>query len=96
MFVEGFSFVASPFTTFTLKKCKFVWLKNCEKNFLWLKDKLTSSIVLGLQKGMKGFVLYCDASRVVLGCVPMQRGKVISYASRQLKVHDKNSPTHDL
>ena len=40
--------------------------------------------------------MYCDASRVGLGCVLMQNGKVIAYASRQLKVHEKNYPTHDL
>ncbi|WMV41242.1 hypothetical protein MTR67_034627, partial [Solanum verrucosum] len=44
----------------------------------------------------EGFVVYCDASRVGLGCVLMQNGKVIAYASRQLKVHEKNYPTHDL
>ena len=41
-------------------------------------------------------MIYCDASRVGLGCVLMQRGKVIAYASRQLKVHEKNYQTHDL
>ena len=43
-----------------------------------------------------GFVVYCDASRVGLGCVIMQNRKVIAYASRQLKVHERNYPTHDL
>ena len=49
-----------------------------------------------LPEGTQGFVVYCDASRVGLGCVLMQNGKVIAYASRQLKVHEKNYPTHDL
>ena len=40
--------------------------------------------------------MYCDASRVGLGCVLMQNGKVISYASRQLRRHELNYPTHDL
>ena len=40
--------------------------------------------------------IYCDASRVGWSCVLMQGGKVISYVSRQLKVHEKNYPTHDL
>ena len=44
----------------------------------------------------ENYTLYCDASRVGLGCVFMQGGKVIAYASRQLKVHEKNYPTHDL
>ncbi|WMV41358.1 hypothetical protein MTR67_034743 [Solanum verrucosum] len=45
---------------------------------------------------MQGFVVYCNASRVGLGCVLMQNGKVIPYSSRQLKFHEKNYPTHDL
>ena len=49
-----------------------------------------------LLEGPYGYVIYCDASRVFLGCVLMQQGKVITYASRQLKVHEKNYPTHDL
>ncbi|KAH0705906.1 hypothetical protein KY285_010431 [Solanum tuberosum] len=52
--------------------------------------------VLTLPEGMQGFVVYCDASRVGLGCVLMQNDKVIAYASRQLKVHEKNYPTYDL
>ena len=61
-----------------------------------MKDKLTSTPVLTLLEGNEGFVVYCDASRVGLGCVLMQHGKVIAYASRQLKVHEKNYPIHDL
>ncbi|KAH0720060.1 hypothetical protein KY284_005090 [Solanum tuberosum] len=95
-FVEGFSSIASPLTTLTQKKAKFVWLEACEKNFQELKDRLTSASVLTLPEGTNGFVVYCDASRVGLGCVLMQNGKVIAYASRQLKVHEKNYPTHDL
>ncbi|WMV58848.1 hypothetical protein MTR67_052233, partial [Solanum verrucosum] len=53
-------------------------------------------MVLTLQEGTDGFVVYCDASRVGLGCLLIQHGKVIAYASRQLKVHEKNYPTHDL
>ena len=49
-----------------------------------------------LPEGSDGYVIYCDASRVGLGCVLIQRDKVISYASRKLKVHEKNYPTHDL
>ncbi|WMV55158.1 hypothetical protein MTR67_048543 [Solanum verrucosum] len=57
---------------------------------------LTTTPVLTLPEGSYDYVIYCDASRVVLGCVLMQRGKVITYSSRQLKVHKKNYPTHDL
>ena len=67
-----------------------------EKNFQLLKDNLTSATVLALPEGTKGFVIYCDTSRVGLGCVLMQHVKVITYASRQLKVHEKNYRTHDL
>ena len=57
---------------------------------------MTTTLVLTLLEGLDGYVIYCDASRVGLGCVLMQRDKVISYASRKLKVHEKNYPTHDL
>ncbi|WVZ48628.1 hypothetical protein U9M48_000049 [Paspalum notatum var. saurae] len=43
----------------------------------------------------KSFTVYCDASKEGLGCVPMQEGKVIAYASRQLRKHEVNYPTHD-
>ena len=52
--------------------------------------------MLTLPKCGKNYTIYCDASRVCLGCVLMQGGKVIAYASNQLKVHEKNYPTHDL
>ena len=52
--------------------------------------------MLTLSEGTDGFVVYFDASRVALGFFLMQQGKVIVYASRKLKVHEKNCPTHDL
>ena len=61
-----------------------------------MKTRLTIAPVFNLPECSDGYVIYCDASRVGLGCVLMERGKVISYASRQLKVHEKNYPTHDL
>ena len=60
------------------------------------KDLLTSAPVLTLPSRDEGYTMYCDASRVGLGCVLMQNGKVIAYASRQLKKHEQNYPTHDL
>ncbi|WMV41650.1 hypothetical protein MTR67_035035, partial [Solanum verrucosum] len=63
---------------------------------LFAKDRLTTAPVLTLPKGTDGFVVYCDASRIGLGCVLMQNGKIIVYSSRQLKNHEKNYPTHDL
>ncbi|GKB11836.1 putative reverse transcriptase domain-containing protein, partial [Tanacetum coccineum] len=59
-------------------------------------DKLCNAPVLALPDGPKDFAVYCDASSLGLGCVLMQRGKVIAYASRQLKIHEKNYTTHDL
>lgn len=57
---------------------------------------MTTTPMLTLLDGMRDFVVYCAASRVGLGCVLMQRGRVIAYSSRQLKIHEKNYPTHDL
>ena len=61
-----------------------------------MKDSLTTAPVLTLPEGTMGFMVYCDASQVELGCVLMQYAKVIAYDSRQLKVHKKNYPTHNL
>ncbi|XP_069151852.1 uncharacterized protein [Solanum lycopersicum] len=96
MFVEGFSTIAAPLAALTKKKVKFEWSKKCDKIFQELKDRLTSAPVLTLSRSDEWYVVYCDASRVGLGCVLMQGGKVIAYASRQLKVHENNYPTHDL
>ncbi|GJU37334.1 putative reverse transcriptase domain-containing protein [Tanacetum coccineum] len=67
-----------------------------ELAFQTLKDKLCNAPVLALPDGPEDFVVYCDASGIGLGYVLMQRGKVIAYASRQLKIHEKNYTTHDL
>ncbi|GJW57258.1 retrotransposon protein, putative, ty3-gypsy subclass [Tanacetum coccineum] len=61
-----------------------------------LKDKLCNAHVLALYEGPEDFIVYCDASGLGLGCVLMQRGKAIAYASLQLKIHKKNYTTHDL
>ncbi|KAI3797919.1 hypothetical protein L1987_33183 [Smallanthus sonchifolius] len=61
-----------------------------------LKHKFCSAPILSLSEGTNDFVVYCDASIQGLGCVLMQREKVIAYASRQLKIHEKNYTTHDL
>nr|GEW60760.1 reverse transcriptase domain-containing protein [Tanacetum cinerariifolium] len=79
------------------EKCKtFDWGKEQKRAFQTLKDKLCNALVLALPDGLEDFVVYCDASSLGLGCVLMQRGKVIAYASRQLKIHEKNYTTHDL
>ena len=75
---------------------KFTWGEECEKVFQELKRRLTSSPVLTLPTSGEMFVVYTDASHVGLGCVLMQCGRVVAYASKQLKIHEKNYPTHDL
>jgi hypothetical protein len=75
---------------------KFEWSEACEKSFQVLKRRLTTALVLTLPDIKKDFVVYCDASRKGLGCVLMQEGKVVAYASRQLKKHEENYLTHDL
>ncbi|GKB50810.1 putative reverse transcriptase domain-containing protein [Tanacetum coccineum] len=67
-----------------------------DEAFRILKEKLCNAPVLALPDGPDDFVVYCDASKQGFGCVLMQRGKVIAYASRQLKTHEKNYTTHDL
>ncbi|GKF83318.1 putative reverse transcriptase domain-containing protein, partial [Tanacetum coccineum] len=83
-------------TNLTQKKVKFVWGDKQEATFQQLKQKLCSALILALPKGSKDFIAYCDASKKGLGDVLMQREKVIAYASRQLKIHEKNYMTHDL
>ena len=57
---------------------------------------MTSAPILLIPSGTGGFIIYSDASKNGLGCVLMQNGKVIAYASRQLKEYEKNYPTNDL
>ncbi|GJR12276.1 putative nucleotidyltransferase, ribonuclease H [Tanacetum coccineum] len=78
-------------------KCKtFGWGEEQELAFQTLKDKLCNATVLALLDGPEDLVVYCDAFEIGLGCVLMQRGKVIAYAFRQFKIHEKNYTTHDL
>ncbi|GJS83056.1 putative reverse transcriptase domain-containing protein [Tanacetum coccineum] len=83
-------------TKLTQKKVKFEWGDKQEAAFQLLKQKLCSAPILALPEGSEDFIIYCDASIKGLGAVLMQREKVISYASRQLKIHEKNYTTHDL
>ncbi|MCI47354.1 RNA-directed DNA polymerase (Reverse transcriptase), partial [Trifolium medium] len=85
-----------PLTQLTRKNQAFVWDKNCEESFQELKRRLTTAPMLTLPDSKEPFVVYCDASKMVLGGVLMQKGKVVAYASRQLKAHERNYPTHDL
>lgn len=83
-------------TALTRKKAKFVCSWDCEKSFKELKDRLTSTPMLTLSDGIDGIVVYWDTPRAGLACVIMQHGKVIAYASKQLKFHKKKYLTHDL
>ncbi|GJT55345.1 putative reverse transcriptase domain-containing protein [Tanacetum coccineum] len=95
-FIENFSKIAKSLTILT-QKCKtFNWGEEQELAFQTLKDKLCNAHVLTLLDGSEDFVVYCDASGIGLAFVLIQRGKVIAYASRQLKIHEKNYTTHDL
>ena len=95
-FIEGFSKIVAPLTQLTRKDQPFAWTDRCEESFKELKQRLASTPVLVIQDVSKPFEVYCDASHRGLGCVLMQERKVVAYASRQLKVHEKNYPTHDL
>ncbi|GJR08321.1 putative reverse transcriptase domain-containing protein [Tanacetum coccineum] len=95
-FIENFSKIAKSLTILTQKSKTFDWGEEQELAFQTLKDKLCNAPVLALPDGPEDFVVYCDASGIGLGCVLMQRGKVIAYASRQLKIYEKNYTTHDL
>ena len=95
-FIENFSKIAKPMTELLKKDTKFKWTEDCEASFQELKKRLTIAPVLTLPDIHKEFQVYCDASRLGLGCVLMQDVRVVSYASRQLKPHELNYATHDL
>ncbi|GKB77054.1 putative reverse transcriptase domain-containing protein [Tanacetum coccineum] len=95
-FIKGFLKISKSMTKLTQKGVKFNWGDKQESVFQLLNQKLCSAPILALPGGSKDFVVYCDASHKGLGAVLMQREKVISYASRQLKIHEKNYTTHDL
>ena len=78
------------------KDTKFKWTKDCEASFQELKKHLVTDPVLILPDICKDFQVYCDASRLGLGGVLMQGGRVVLYSSRQLRPHELNYATHDL
>ncbi|GJU23189.1 retrotransposon protein, putative, ty3-gypsy subclass [Tanacetum coccineum] len=90
--IESIKDWASPKTPTEIRQ----FLEKAEAAFQLLKQKLCSAPILALPEGSENFVVYCDASHKGLGAVLMQKEKVIAYASRQLKVHEKNYTTHDL
>ncbi|WVZ94173.1 hypothetical protein U9M48_040099 [Paspalum notatum var. saurae] len=95
-FIKDFSKIAKHMTALTQKNAKFAWSPKCEEAFGTLKKLLTSAPVLAQPNITKPFDVYCDASGSGLGCVLMQEGRVIAYASCQLRKHEVNYPTHDL
>ncbi|WVZ81263.1 hypothetical protein U9M48_028656, partial [Paspalum notatum var. saurae] len=95
-FIENFSKIAKPMTSLLEKDAEFRWTNAQQVAFDELKKRLTTAPMLTLPDQQKKFIVYCDASRDGLGCVLMQEGKVIAYASRQLRKHVVNYPTHDL
>ena len=95
-FIPDFSRVSKSITELLKNQVKFVWSSDCEEAFQNLKRLLTTAPVLAQPDIEKPFDVYCDASGVGIGCVLMQEGRVIAYASRQLKQHEEHYPTHDL
>jgi hypothetical protein len=95
-FIPDFSRIAKPMTELLKKGVKFVWSEDCDKAFQKLREHLTSAPVLAQPDNSKPYEVYCDASGTGLGCVLMQENRVIAYASRALRPHEKNYPTHDL
>jgi hypothetical protein len=87
-FIEVFSKIVKPLTTLLEKDWEFKWTDACQASFEELKKRLTTTPVLVMPDLQKGFDIYRDASRQGLGCVLMQKGHVIAYASRQLRKHE--------
>ena len=83
-------------TKLTQNGVKLDWDENCQRSFQELKHRLTHALVLALPDDDDEFEIYSDASLSSLGCVLMQHGKVITYAPRQLKTHERNYLTYDL
>ncbi|GJS03253.1 putative reverse transcriptase domain-containing protein [Tanacetum coccineum] len=95
-FIKRFSKIAKPLIELTQKNKKFDWEEEQVSTFQLSKQKLCDAPILALPEGSDDFVAYCDASRKGLGSVLMQREKVIAYASKKLKIYEKNYTTHNL
>ena len=95
-FVKGFSVITSTLTKLLQKRVKFEWDDKCQSSFEQLKKILVEALVLTQPTPSSDYALYSDASNMGLGYVLMQDGKVVAYASRQMKPHEQNCPTHDL
>jgi hypothetical protein len=95
-FIPDFSKIAKPMIEQLKKGVKFSWDRKCEDAFHTLRAHLTTALVLAQLDVSKPFDIYCDASGIGLGCVLMQDNRVIAHASRALRTHEQNYPTHDL
>ena len=95
-FVQNFSKISSALSPLTKKGKPFAWTPACEQSFQELKKRLVTAPVLTVPDVLGNLVVYSDASGEGLGCVLMQKGKVLAYASRQLKEYERNYPMHDL
>ena len=95
-FIQGFSVIASSLTRLLRKGVKFEWDDKCQSSFKRLKEILVEAPVLIQPTSSRDYTVYSDASRIGLGCVLMQNGKMVAYVSRKLKPHEQNYPTHDL
>ncbi|XP_048228301.1 uncharacterized protein LOC125369566 [Ricinus communis] len=95
-FMKNFSILAKPLTNLLKKQVTFQWNDKCQASFEELKNRLITAPILTLPIQGGEYIVYTDASLNGLGCVLMQNGRVIAYASRQLKPHEQNYPTHDL
>jgi hypothetical protein len=95
-FIEGFSKISKPMTELLKKDKMFEWTSTCETSFQELKKRLTTAPILVMPNMDKPFSIYRDAYGQGLGCVLMQDGHVVTYASRQLRKYEAHYPTHDL
>jgi hypothetical protein len=94
-FIKDFSKIAKPMMKLLEKNKNIEWTEECQPSFEELKKCLTSAVLVLLDL-TRMFDIYCDASRRGLGCVLMQEGQMVCYASQQLRKHEENYPTHDL
>jgi hypothetical protein len=95
-FIPDFSKISKPITELLKNNVKFNWTPECNEAFEKLKKLLTMAPVLAQPDIEKSFDVYCDASGTSIGCVLMQEGRIIAYASRKLKRHEEHYTTHDL
>jgi hypothetical protein len=95
-FIKGFLKISKLMTKLLEKDKKFEWTLACEASFQELKKRLTTAPILVMPDMENPFSIYCEVFGQGLGCVLMQDGRVVAYASWQLRKHEAHNPTHDL